>query len=463
MKKNTYPFRLLTGILFLLSTFSVAFSQSGNSLYFDGVNDVVNIPGASVHIANSSSGMSLSCWVYATNTSPSYPNFDGIAGFRNEATCDFYLLQLSATEIEARFRNSTGTNYDAKIVGFATNTWQHLVMTYDGTSLKAYLNGTQAASVPASGSISSTSEVMYLGKLPFLPNDFYLGGKLDEVALWNKALTASEISCMYNYGHDNSSANLKLYYNFDQGTANGVNTSITKLVDSKGNINGFINGFTLSGTSSNFVPGVVQAGSFATSICKGDSIGFGSSYYSKAGTYSVKIPVSGGCDSISKMVLTVDSVDNGITAISNGATLQANATAATYQWINCGTKQALPNGNQRTYIPITKGQFAVVVTQNGCSDTSACINSTVGLTENQLPFVSVFPNPTKGKFTLSQGLDFDGGQLEIINVAGVRVGSIPVSPQPETQIAVNLPAGVYMVNFYRMDGKRGAYRLVIER
>ncbi len=448
-------------MLLSLLSFSLL-SQSDNSLSFDGINDVVNIPGASSQIAGSTSGISLSCWVYATNPSPNYPNFDGIAGFRNETTCDFYLLHLTTTSLEARFRNSTGTNYDATVPGFSINTWQHLVMTYDGSSLKVYLNGTQAASVPASGSISSTSEVMYLGKLPFSPNDFMFGGKLDEVGLWNKALTASEVSCMYNYGHDNSSANLKLHYTFDQGVPNGTNTGLSSIIDSKGNINGFMNGFTLSGTSSNFVPGVMQAGSFATSICKGDSINFGSSYYSKPGIYSVKIPVSGGCDSISKMVLTVDSVDNGITAINNGATLQANATAATYQWINCGTKQALPNGTQRTYIPITKGQFAVVVTQNGCSDTSGCINSTVSLPEIQLPFLSVFPNPAKNRFTLSQGYDFDAGQLEILNAAGILVATIPVSPQPETQIEVNLPAGIYLVNFYRVDGKRGAYRLVVE-
>lgn len=89
------------------------------------------------------------------------------------------------------------------------------------------------------------------------------------------------------------------------------------------------------------------------------------------------------------------------------------------------------------------------------------LNSTVGLSENQLAFVSVFPNPAKGQFTLSQGLDFDGGQLEIINAAGVRVASIPVSPQSEIQIDVNLPAGVYMANFYRVGRKRGAYRLVV--
>lgn len=452
---------LLVPAIFLSSSL-LSFGQTDNSLSFEGFDDVVSIPGASAQIASSTNGMSLSCWVYATNPAPNYPNFDGIAGFRNESTCDFYLLHLSATSLEARFRNSTGTAYTATAPGFSINTWQHVVITYDGTSLKVYINGSQKISVPASGSISSTSEVMYLGKLPFSPNDFQLGGQLDDVALWDKALSSSEIGCMYNYGHDDSSTNLKLHYTFDQGVASGTNTGIASLTDSKGNINGTLSGFALSGSSSNFIAGVVQAGSTSTSICKGDSVAFGSAYYSTAGTYSVKIPLTGGCDSIARLVLSIDSVDVGVSAITGGAAFQANATGATYQWIDCATKQPVAGATQRTFTPTTVGQFAVVVTDNGCTDTSVCLTSTVGLTENELPLVSVFPNPTQGRFTFSQGLDFDGGKLEIVSAAGIRVASFPIEARPESQLEIQLPAGVYLIDFYRADGRRGAFPLVVQ-
>ncbi len=452
----------LSFLIFLVSGLSVQ-AQIENSLSFDGVNDVVNIPGASAQIAASTAGMSLSCWVYANNTAPSFPNFDGIAGFRNETNCDFYLLQLSSTTIEGRFRNSVGTPYTATASGFVVNTWQHLVLTYDGSNLMVFINGVQKASVSASGSINSVTEIMYLGNLPFQTTNFQFGGQLDEVALWNKALSAAEISCMYQNGHDNSSPNLKLHYTFDQGTPNGTNTGITSLIDNKGNINGFLNGFALTGNSSNFTNGVVQGGSFTAKVCQGDSVAFGSTYYSTPGTYYVSIPIAGGCDSISKMVLTVDTVDVGVTVtISTGNAYRADAVGATYQWIDCITKQPIPGATFRSFIPSTGGSFAVVVDNGTCSDTSACVISTVGLDENQRTKVSVFPNPSKGKFIFDQGYDTEAGTLYLLNSAGKIMAEFKVENRRETVIDLELNPGVYLLNFQREDGKQGTAQLVVE-
>src|SRR5690606_8481511 len=96
-KLNYFP------LLLCLLVFSFAASSQGsNSLAFDGSNDVAIVPNASAQIANSPGGMSISCWVYATNPAPNYPNFDGIVGFRNDVSCDFYLLHLTTTSVEAR-------------------------------------------------------------------------------------------------------------------------------------------------------------------------------------------------------------------------------------------------------------------------------------------------------------------------------------------------------------------------
>lgn len=455
MNKRNYYFLLLSYFVLWFS----AYSQSSNSLAFDGSNDVVIIPAASAQIANSTAGFSLSCWVYATNPSPN-PNYDGIAGFRNETSCDFYLLHLNTNTLEARFRNSTGTAYTANVPGFQINMWQHLVMTYNGSSLKVYINSTQAASIPASGTITATTVPMTLGNVTWQTTNFQFGGKLDEIGLWNKALNPTEISCMYTNGHDNSSPNLKLSYKCDQGTPNGSNTGITKLIDDKGNINGNLSGFSMTGSTSNFTQGKILSGTAAANICKGDSVQFGNSYYSKAGIYYATFPKSSGCDSIAQLTITIDSLDVGVVWASS-TQLHAKLGGASYQWINCDTKQNIPGAVLQNYTPTQGGNYAVILTKNGCSDTSACLFTNVGLTENDLPQLSVFPNPTKGKFTFSQGMDTESGTLFVINPVGKIVAQFAIENRPETVIDLNLPSGVYTLNFQRIDGKIGASNLVV--
>ncbi|HRZ41484.1 MAG TPA: hypothetical protein P5228_02145 [Bacteroidales bacterium] len=229
-----------------------------NALDFDGTDDHVLVANASGFVSGAS-GISLSMWVYPVNTASAWPDFDGFGGFRNDSNCDFYLCQLSSTGVEARFRNSSGTAFDITTSTLVLNTWQHFVLTYNGSALSLYRNGILLTSNPASGSISNTAVTMYLGKLVYSANNFNYQGKIDEVSLWSKALSASEVSGLYSGVINTTDANLKLYYKFDQGVASGSNTGITTLNDTKGNANGTLMNFALTGNTSNWVGGVLLA------------------------------------------------------------------------------------------------------------------------------------------------------------------------------------------------------------
>ena len=99
MKKFVFSF---FGVLLLVAMPQKANAQA--ALSFDGSNDYAEVLSGSQHIVNKS--MSIAFWVFPTNTTGGYPNFDGFAGFRNNSNADFYILQLSGTNVEARFRNS---------------------------------------------------------------------------------------------------------------------------------------------------------------------------------------------------------------------------------------------------------------------------------------------------------------------------------------------------------------------
>src|SRR5207253_3991625 len=71
------------------------------------------------------------------------------------------------------------------------NTWTHVAATYDGATLRIFVNGAQTGATAVTGSIvTSASPLRIGGNAPF---GDYFGGLIDEVRIYNRALTASEI------------------------------------------------------------------------------------------------------------------------------------------------------------------------------------------------------------------------------------------------------------------------------
>jgi YD repeat-containing protein len=71
------------------------------------------------------------------------------------------------------------------------NTWSHLATTYDGTTLRFYLNGSQVATQAVSGAMPAS-----MGNLSLAGNTIwgeYFAGRLDDLRIYNRALSASEV------------------------------------------------------------------------------------------------------------------------------------------------------------------------------------------------------------------------------------------------------------------------------
>ena len=94
--------------------------------------------------------------------------------------------------------------------------------------------------------------------------------------------------------------------------------------------------------------------------------------YNSTGSYSSTVTNAAGCDSIITIDLTINPLpSNDVT--QNGGTITATQTSATYQWIDCDNGNAPIVGEvNQTYFPSTTGNYAVIVTVNGCSSTSEC-------------------------------------------------------------------------------------------
>jgi len=449
MKKNlTSIYHLICSLFVAISAFSsTASAQSQNCLNFDNIDDNVSVPAASSRITGGT-GISITCWVYPTNsTSLGYPDFDGFAGFRNETDADFYLLQLAPNQdIEARFRNSSGTAVTITSAGsLAFNTWQHLALTYNGSMLRLFKNGIQIDSAAATGSIANSLVDFLIGDLHYTTAEFYLQGKLDEVSLWNRALTTSEVNCIYHAPIDTSMSGLQLYYHFNQGIASGNNTSITSLTDAMGHINGTLNNFTLTGTTSNFVAGVSNVTSQAVNICPGTTYTFGSQTLSASGVYQRTLTAVNGCDSVIELTLHV--TDTSVTR--SGATFHANQTGATYQWVNCTTGfSAISGAVGQNYTPTANGSYAVIVSQSGCTDTSLCHTFTsVGIAENNFKEgIHVYPNPALHDLTIDFSQSYRNIIVTVLDVTGKEISKAEFNETNRAVIDVSaLDAGIYFL------------------
>lgn len=395
--------KTLLSLVIMVSIIAFALPvQSQNALYFDNIDDNVTVTGGSSLIANSPE-LSLSFWVYPENAFPSFPDYDGFAGIRNNADADFYILQLTANSVEARFRNSTGVNYDIVFPGLMLNTWQHFVLTYDGTNLSLFHNGLPAGSIAASGVISTTTELFNIGNLVYQGTNFLTNGKLDEVSLWSKALTAPEITCIYNGVINPVETDLQLYFKLNQGIAGGNNGTVTTALDATGNINGVLNGFALAGSSSNWVAGVATGNSSIITdlLCPGTSYTFGSQTITTPGTYYEAFPTTSGCDSVVELILTTPVINTFVGQV--GPVLTSQQSGAAYQWIDClNSNTPISGAINQTYTATANGQYAVIVTLGSCSDTSVCVNVTnVGINEIPDNLFAVFPNPFTEKLLIS--------------------------------------------------------------
>lgn len=168
--------------------------------------------------------------------------------------------------------------------------------------------------------------------------------------------------------------------------------------------------------------------------------------YTSSNTTATDTLVSAtGCDSIVTLNLTIDTVNTSVTQM--GSQLSSDETAAAYQWVACPSMTAISGDTSQVFNPSTNGDYAVIVTKNGCTDTSACITvSAVGVIENDFgPGLSLFPNPTKEFVTVDLGATYNDISVQLTDINGklIRREAYPSNQRLTLQITED--AGVYFL------------------
>ncbi|MBI3133938.1 MAG: T9SS type A sorting domain-containing protein [Bacteroidetes bacterium] len=182
------------------------------------------------------------------------------------------------------------------------------------------------------------------------------------------------------------------------------------------------------------------------SICYGESYTIGVNTYSVSGVYTDVITATNFCDSIVTTNLTVQLPVN--VALNQDLNyLTAQAAGAIYQWINCTTGLPISAANGQVFAAPTTGSYAVIVTENGCTDTSACVYVDVinaGISSNEISGVEIYPNPNNGNFVIKMDAELlANSKVTCMNSVGEEI--VLVTNQQGFTTSETLASGVYFL------------------
>ena len=173
--------------------------RSGSALGFDGVDDHVELGTFSA----SGSAITIAAWFKAD----AFPNT--VPRIISKATTGtsiqhYFMLATANVDSVPRLRFRLMTNGSTKTLtatsgNLVAGQWVHAAATYNGATMRLYLNGVQVGSRGVSGAIDgSATAPVRIGESPNGAGAF--DGVIDQVRVYNRVLSASEISSLYSSG-----------------------------------------------------------------------------------------------------------------------------------------------------------------------------------------------------------------------------------------------------------------------
>ncbi|MDX5428205.1 MAG: T9SS type A sorting domain-containing protein [Bacteroidota bacterium] len=192
--------------------------------------------------------------------------------------------------------------------------------------------------------------------------------------------------------------------------------------------------------------------SYADTACGTFTLPSGSRTFSQSGTYIDTLASISGCDSILTIQATVfPDINPSLTLEDYGLYCKAAGSNLTFQWFDCQTGLDIPNATDSIYLPTYNGQFAVLVSNGPCSDTSACLTvANASISEDFLSSqVNLFPNPTAGWVQIESSIRIES--IEVVDLQG-RVLIENQTSEFNSIDLTDLLSGVYLFRIFTREG-----------
>ncbi len=164
--------------------------------------------------------------------------------------------------------------------------------------------------------------------------------------------------------------------------------------------------------------------SITVGICEGDNYDFNGTQLSVSGIYNDTLAANAGIDSIVTLILNVTQLNPAISISNDTLTVSGNGAV---QWYDCNSNQQISGATDNTFIPSSAGNYAAIITNGSCSDTTLCVNYT---RTNELQIadyrLQIYPNPANETVTIIlRQAQNDIEEVVVSNLLGVQMLRLP--------------------------------------
>jgi len=208
-----------------------------NSLSFNGTSAYADLTPATGLLADSA--ITVEAWVkpalFATSSfANSIVNKDGWGGTAGEGgyalrcggngILSFLICGVTFAGVAASWKEAASPTSALPL-----NTWSHVAGTFDGTTVRCFVNGVQVGSLAFTGKIRNpTAYALKLGKCPETSQPRYFKGLIDEVRIWKRALSAAELTANMNIQINPATQNKLIgYWMLNNGTGTALTDEST--------------------------------------------------------------------------------------------------------------------------------------------------------------------------------------------------------------------------------------------
>jgi mannosyl-glycoprotein endo-beta-N-acetylglucosaminidase len=218
--KNQYF--ITEGEVWSFTTGNSIADTNGYTLQFDGTDDLLDCGnGSSLQITGNK--ITLEAWINV-NEFKSQPFAGGVIVKDQGSNSSGYMIRCGGNGIiNFNIGNGSWHEINSPANSIQLNSWQHVAATYDGTSMKIFVDGELAAQSTIALTIgNAVNSNLYIGESPGFPGRVF-SGKIDEVKIWNVARTQAQIQTTMNTiltpeYYSTPDSGLVGYWRLDEGT-----------------------------------------------------------------------------------------------------------------------------------------------------------------------------------------------------------------------------------------------------